>query len=83
MKISWTPPDADGGSPIIRYLLEYTEKASAVWITVNLNEISHTTTVVNGLEEHTEYEFRVYAENEVGLSEVSISSEFYKTLGMF
>ena len=83
MKVSWTPPDADGGSPIIRYLLEYKEKASSVWITVNLNEFSHNTTIVNGLEEKTQYEFRVYAENEVGLSKVSTASEVYKTLGMF
>ena len=82
MKLSWTPPDSNGGSPIIRYVLEYREKASENW-TQNFNVSSDASTVVKCLEESTEYEFRVYAENEVGLSDVSTATEAYRTLGTF
>ena len=83
MKVSWAPPDVDGGTSIIEYQLEYKKKTSAVWITVSCNKFTDTTTVAKGLEENTEYEFRVYAENAVGVSDVSTASEAYRTLGTF
>ena len=79
MKVSWTPPDFDGGNSIIGYLLEYKEKTSTDWIHVNVNQ---STAVVKNLDEDTEYQFRVSAENEVNLSDVSTLSDVYKTLGM-
>ena len=82
MKVSWTPPDVEGGTPIIRYLLEYKEKTSSDWITTS-NKFTDSTTVVKGLKENTEYKFRVYAENEIGVSDVSTATEAYRTLGMF
>ena len=82
MKISWTPPDVDGGSPIIGFHLEYKEKTNTTWIPVNVNKSIDTTVVVNGLDENTEYEFCVYAENEFGFSDVSTATDVYKTLGM-
>ena len=81
MKVSWTPPEVDGGSLIIRYRLEYKEKISTNWIPVNVNKSTDTTVDVKSLDENTEYQFRVYAENEVGLSDVSTQSDLYKTLG--
>ena len=81
MKISWTKPDFDGGTPIIGYLLEYKEKASAGWIKINFQKSTDTTTVIQGLYENTEYEFRVYAENKVGFSDVSRADNVYRTLG--
>ena len=81
MKVSWTPPDFDGGTPIVGYLLEYKEKTCTNWIQVNVNQSSDTTVIVNKLNENSEYQFRVYAENEVGLSDVSTPSVLYKTLG--
>ena len=82
MKVSWTPPDLDGGSPIFRYLLEYKEKTSTGWISINVNKPTDTSVVVKSLNENTEYEFRVYAENEVGLSNPSPVAEGTRTLGM-
>ena len=83
MKISWTSPDADGGTPIIGYLVENKEKNGLDWKKVKLFNPSDTTTIVKGLKEYTEYEFRVYAENEVGVSDESSTSEAYRTLGRF
>ena len=83
MKVSWTILDFDGGTPVIGYLLEYKEKTNTKWIQVNVNQsVDTSVVVVRNLHEHTEYEFRVYAENEVGLSDVSTLSDVYKTLGM-
>ena len=81
MKVSWTPPDVDGGSPIIEYLLEYKEKTSTDWTPVNVDKSTDTTVVVKSLDENTEYRFRVYAENEIGWSDTSTQSDLYKTLG--
>ena len=83
MKVSWTPPDVDGGSPIIGYRLEYKEKTSTDWMPVNVNKSTDKTVVVKGLDESSEYQFRVYAENEVGVSDVSITTVAYRTLGTF
>ena len=81
MKVSWTAPDLDGGSPIFGYLLEYKDKTSADWLTVNVNKSTDTTVVVKGLDENTEYEFRVYAENEVGRSDPKPAVKGTRTLG--
>ena len=81
MKVSWTPPDVDGGSPIIGYLLEYKEKTSTDWTPVKVDKSTDTTVVVKSLDENTEYRFRVYAENEIGWSDTSTQSDLYKTLG--
>ena len=83
MKVSWNPPDDDGGTSILGYLLEYKEKANAEWIRINLNKVTDTTTVVEGLKENTEYEFRVFAENAFGMSDASTPSQVYRTLGTF
>ena len=82
MKISWTPPDVDGGSPIIGYHLDYKEKTSTNWIPVTVNKSTDTTAVIDSLDENTEYDFRVYAENAVGLSDVSTATDGYRTLGI-
>ena len=83
MKVFWAPPDVDGGSPIIRYRLDYKEKTSTDWMPVNVNKSTDTTVVVKSLDEYTEYQFRVYAENEVGVSDVSTTTVAYRTLGTF
>ena len=83
MEISWTPPDDDGGTPVIGYRVENKENNGSVWKKVNLLNPSDTTTVVKDLKEYTEYEFRVHAENEVGASDESSTSEPYRTLGSF
>lgn len=75
MAIVWNRPSSDGGSKIIGYHLESKERNSLLWVKQNKTIIPDTRFKVTGLEEGIEYEFRVYAENIVGLSKASKVSE--------
>lgn len=75
MLIVWEKPSKDGGSKILGYHLELKERNSILWVKQNKQLIPDTRFKVVGLEEGIEYEFRVYAENIVGLSKASKLSE--------
>ena len=81
VKVSWIQPDDDGGTGITGYLVEYKCLTSQEWTLVNSSKSTDTTKVVKGLKENSEYVFRVYAENEVGLSDTSVASDLHRTLG--
>ena len=81
MRVSWTPPDFGGGTPIIGYLIEYKESSSTNWVRVSMHRSTDTTIIANDLHENTQYQFRVSAENPIGLGSCSTSSNWYKTLG--
>uniref|UniRef100_A0A8B9E4K1 Titin n=1 Tax=Anser cygnoides TaxID=8845 RepID=A0A8B9E4K1_ANSCY len=72
--VSWTLPKSDGGTPITGYILERRE-ASGKWVRVNKAPILDMKYRVTGLFEGNTYEFRVFAENMVGLSKPSPSSD--------
>uniref|UniRef100_A0A8C0I9K5 Titin n=1 Tax=Bubo bubo TaxID=30461 RepID=A0A8C0I9K5_BUBBB len=72
--VSWTLPKSDGGTPITGYILERRE-ASGKWVRVNKTPILDMKYRVTGLFEGNTYEFRVFAENMVGLSKPSPSSD--------
>uniref|UniRef100_A0A8C6ZQN2 Titin n=1 Tax=Nothoprocta perdicaria TaxID=30464 RepID=A0A8C6ZQN2_NOTPE len=72
--VAWTLPISDGGTPITGYILERRE-ASGKWIRVNKTPILDMKYRVTGLFEGNTYEFRVLAENMVGLSKPSPSSD--------
>ena len=80
MRVSWTPPDFDGGTRIVGYLVEYKDVSSLKWSEVNLKEPKNTC-IVRGLVNRTKYQFRVSAENQVGSSIPSISTNVCETLG--
>uniref|UniRef100_A0A3B3C1B1 Titin n=1 Tax=Oryzias melastigma TaxID=30732 RepID=A0A3B3C1B1_ORYME len=75
MVVVWEKPSNDGGSKILGYHLELKEKNSILWVKQNKQVIPDTRFKAVGLEEGIEYEFRVYAENIVGLSKASKVSE--------
>lgn len=70
--LSWTPSESDGGSKIIGYIVE--KKDMGRWVKVNRSPVRETTMVVTDLVEKNEYEFRVMAENKVGVGEPSAPS---------
>uniref|UniRef100_A0A674JRJ4 Titin n=1 Tax=Terrapene triunguis TaxID=2587831 RepID=A0A674JRJ4_9SAUR len=61
VRVSWRPPTDDGGADIIGYIIERREVPKAAWYTVD-SRVRGTSLVA------TEYEFRVFAENETGVS---------------
>uniref|UniRef100_A0A3B5BAT6 Titin n=1 Tax=Stegastes partitus TaxID=144197 RepID=A0A3B5BAT6_9TELE len=75
MVVVWEKPSNDGGSKILGYHLELKERNSILWVKQNKQLIPETRFKVLALEEGIEYEFRVYAENIVGLSRASKVSE--------
>ena len=77
MVVQWNEPVNDGGSKIIGYHLERKERNSILWAKLNKTPIPDTKFKTTGLEEGLEYEFRVYAENIVGIGKASRVSECY------
>lgn len=75
MTIKWEAPDFDGGSPILGYHVEKKDRNSLLWQKVNSTIISNREYRIIGLIEGLEYSFRVYAENNAGLSSVSEQSK--------
>lgn len=82
--LKWTPPEDDGGSEIINYVVEYRNEGAFKWKRSTEETIPNTTYLVRGLEENTEYEFRVAAENKAGVgpaSEGSLSVKMEEKMG--
>ncbi len=73
--LSWKPPKDDGGSKVTGYIVERrdTSKGADAWIPVT-QACKETTFTVPSLLEGHEYEFRVMAVNENGISEPLRSS---------
>ena len=72
--VTYQPPQDDGGAPVIGYIVERrTPGPDSEWIRVNeslIAGIQYQYTIDN-LTPATEYEFRVAAENEEGMSKFS------------
>ena len=66
MRLSWTEPESDGGSPITGYVVEKQDRFSTHWTPVTKREVPDTSFTVSGLSEGMEYEFRVVAQNKAG-----------------
>ena len=65
--ITWQTPEDDGGKPITLYVVERREANRRTW-----NKIGDSTSLefsVSDLVENNQYVFRVFAQNDVGLSE--------------
>uniref|UniRef100_A0A3B5Q6D6 Titin n=1 Tax=Xiphophorus maculatus TaxID=8083 RepID=A0A3B5Q6D6_XIPMA len=80
MVLSWEVPSEDGGSPITGYIIEKHDKEGVRWTRCNRQTVTDLTFKVTGLLESHIYEFRVAAENAVGVGEPSTSTVFYKAL---
>uniref|UniRef100_A0A3Q3NHT3 Titin n=1 Tax=Labrus bergylta TaxID=56723 RepID=A0A3Q3NHT3_9LABR len=73
--VEWHEPVADGGSPVLGYHLERKERNSILWVKINKTLIHGNSFKSHPLEEGIEYEYRVYAENIVGIGRCSKVSE--------
>uniref|UniRef100_A0AAF5DMX8 non-specific serine/threonine protein kinase n=1 Tax=Strongyloides stercoralis TaxID=6248 RepID=A0AAF5DMX8_STRER len=75
--LSWKPPKDDGGSPITNYVVEkchILKNGEEIWTKVS-SFTRNTNIIVTGLEENERYKFRVFAENQYGLSQPLLSTE--------
>ncbi|XP_013419362.1 twitchin-like [Lingula anatina] len=69
VNLTWQKPSSDGGSPITAYIVEQREAWRTSWSKVDTLRPSVMSLKVPRLTEGTEYNFRVLAENAVGVSE--------------
>ena len=81
VRLTWTAPANDGGSPIINYVIYYrtTPPPNSTWYTHNTNSAS-TTAIVTLPLSSTSYDFKVAAQNIAGVSIFSspiVSSSSY------
>ncbi|KAK2728041.1 hypothetical protein QYM36_008498, partial [Artemia franciscana] len=80
VNLSWDRPMSDGGARIQGYWIEKREAGSSTWQRVNLvicltNQIN-----ISHLVEGRQYEFRVFAQNEGGMSQPSTASTSVKVV---
>ncbi|KAJ8898143.1 hypothetical protein PR048_003503 [Dryococelus australis] len=74
--ISWQPPESDGGSPVVEYIVERREVGKKAWqklsesalMQVGSTSAQYLQMEVTGLKTNVSYHMRVTAKNEIGCS---------------
>lgn len=74
VRVSWRHPSDDGGADVLGYIVERREVSKAAWYTVDAR-VTESSLVVKGLKENVQYHFRVFAENQFGVSRSLKSDE--------
>jgi hypothetical protein len=72
--LSWSPPTANGGSPITNYMVEQSTDAVGPWVEKTCDTAltsASRSCVASGLTNGQAYHFRVKATNAVGFGEPS------------
>lgn len=72
--LEWDKPESDGGAHIQGYWIDKREVGSSTWQRVNVTICATTQINCPNLIEGRQYEFRVFAQNEAGLSKESMAS---------
>ena len=72
--LSWSPPESDGGARLNRYSLERRVNGSERWTRVDSVPAECLTHTARNLMEDSRYEFRVAAENAIGVGPTSEST---------
>ncbi|XP_073811656.1 projectin protein bent isoform X33 [Musca autumnalis] len=78
--LEWGKPDSDGGAHIQGYWIDKREVGSDTWQRVNITICSCNQICCPNLIEGRQYEFRVFAQNEAGISRESINSTAIKMI---
>lgn len=79
VNLQWTKPENDGGSRVLGYYVEKREVGSNLWQRINQNYLCLPTQFnIGNLVEDREYEFRIFAVNEAGISPPSQNSRQVK-----
>ena len=67
--LSWDAPKSDGGSPVSHYIIEERQNSEGEFVQVLISDGSTYSVTIDGLAPDSNYEFRVFAQNEAGSSE--------------
>ena len=67
--LQWAHPESDGGTPIMKYIVERKDATKNQWLTAVTVSGGHTEAFVEKLRTGNSYDFRVCAENSEGASE--------------
>lgn len=78
VNLSWEKPTSDGGARVQGYWIDKREVNSDTWQRVNVAICLPTTINISNLIEGRQYEFRVFAQNDAGLSLPSTASNSVK-----
>lgn len=78
----WGIPESDGGAPLEGYNIAIRDLKRTMWIEVGRVSADVQRFQIRDLQEDHEYMIRIFARNEVGLSEPLESEEPYKVLPM-
>ncbi|XP_011700590.1 PREDICTED: twitchin isoform X1 [Wasmannia auropunctata] len=68
-KLTWKPPEDDGGQPVDKYVVEKMDEATGRWVPAGETDGPETSLQVEGLTPGHKYKFRVRAVNKQGKSE--------------
>lgn len=75
LALKWDRPYTDGGSPIIGYLIEQRRIGSPSWVKTSATLVPYPEINITGIDPTWKFQFRVFAQNVVGMSESSPLSE--------
>lgn len=78
--IEWGIPEYDGGAPLEGYNIAIRDIKKTMWIEVGRVTAQMQKYQIRDLQEGHEYIIRIFARNEIGLSEPLESDEPYKVL---
>lgn len=69
MDVKWGAPDSDGGCPVIGYVVALKESSRRLWVEVCQVKAPAVKAHIRDLQEGHEYLVRIYAWNDVGVSD--------------
>jgi len=77
--IKWLAPD-NGGTSIVTYIIEFSVNGGGTWTVIDSSQIiraidTQTSCTINGLSTSVNYQFRVKAQNAIGISDPSDASD--------
>ncbi|NDC47898.1 MAG: hypothetical protein EBZ61_02240 [Micrococcales bacterium] len=71
MLLNWQPPVSTNGKPVSNYLVELSSDAGVTWVSYQKPDSTLTSVTISGLVPAKSYSFRVFAVNQIGVSQAS------------
>lgn len=78
--VEWGIPESDGGAPLLGYTIAIRDIKKTMWIEVGRCKEDVQKFSIRDLQEGNKYLIRIYARNEIGMSDALESEEPYEVL---